>query len=60
MKFHVFEDSLAGVARSSNGYPTANEEHERFVVYETFHIIFPKNFYRKIPASCSVYALYTH
>ena len=33
---HVFENSVAGVSRSSNWYPTSNEEHEPFVVYETF------------------------
>ena len=46
INFHVFEDSLAGVSRSSNlGTPTANEEHEPFVVYETFLKNFPTNFF---------------
>ena len=42
---HVFENSVAGVSRSSNGYPTSNEEHEPFVVYETFLKNFPTNFF---------------
>ena len=41
-------------------YPTANEEHEPFVVYETFLKNFLTNFLLKIPASCSVYFLCTH
>ena len=46
INFHVFEDSLANVSRSSNlGTPTANEEHELFVVYETFLKNFPTNFF---------------
>ena len=42
------------------GYSTANGEHEPIVVYETFLKIHQTNFFQKIPASCSLYALYTH
>ena len=61
IKVYLFENSLAGVAEHSNGFPTANEEHVPFVIYETF---LKKNSRRisflKFPASCSLYALYTH
>ena len=41
-KFHVFENSKSREPRSTNRYPTANEEHEPFVVYETFLKIFTR------------------
>ena len=49
-----------GIQELELGYPTANEEHEPFVVYEIFLKNFPTNFPTKIPASCSVNALCTH
>ena len=60
-KIHVFQNSLAGVPRSPNlGTPPPMKSICPFLVYETFHKIFTTNFLKKIPASWSVYALYTH
>ena len=60
IKFHVFQNSLPGVTRTPTWVPHRHEEHQTFLVYETFLKIFQTNFFQKIPASWSVYALNTH
>ena len=62
-KFHLFENSLAGVPGSSNlstGLNIIVCRQKRPFFYDTFLKISPTNFIKNYPTSCYTYVLYTH
>ena len=62
-KFHLFENSLAGVPGSSNlstGLNIIVCRQKRPFFYDTFLKISPTNFIKNYPTSCFTYVLYTH